>query len=152
MDLRIRLSAKVDQEGRLVWNEPARFRAWAALAKGKSVEVNLERQHSRRSSQANRWYWSALVPFAAEVFEQKTGQPFTKDAAHYALKLAFLGHTNVQVKTSVAYGGSGVIVAVPASTAKLSVEEFQAYCQRIEAWIEQEFKVKPELIDAEAFS
>jgi len=148
MDLRIRLSAKVDQEGRLVWNEPARFRAWAALAKGKNVEVNLERQHSRRSSQANRWYWSALVPFAAEVFEQKTGQPFTKDAAHLALKLAFLGHVNVGLDVFQGYPP----VIVPGSTAKLSVEEFQAYCQRIEAWIQQEFKVKPELIDAEAFS
>ena len=144
MDLRIRLSAKVDQEGRLVWNEPARFRAWAALAKGKNVEVNLERQHSRRSSQANRWYWSALVPFAAEVFSQKTGQPFTKEAAHLALKLAFAGHQEIVV--------AGVAVLLPTSTAKMSVEEFQSYGNKIEAWIQEEFKVDPALIEADAFA
>lgn len=143
MDLRIQLSAHVDKSGQLMIDEPVRWRAWLATAQGKRVTVTLERQRSRRSSEANRRYWAALVPFVQEVLEQRTGQPFTKDSAHLFLKLAFAGHVEV-----VMVGGQ--VVTLPRSTAKMSTPEFQKYCQRIEAWIEQEFKVKPELIDMEA--
>lgn len=142
MDLRIQLSATVGEAGQLMWSEPVRYKAWAAVARGRHVTVTLERLRLRRSTVANARYWACLVPFAAEIFEQRTGQPFTKDMAHYALKLAFLGHQTVIV--------AGVEVLVPKSTADLPVGEFNDYTQRIEAWIWQEFKVNPELIEAEA--
>lgn len=130
------------RDGLLVWSEPARAAAWLAMAKDKPLLVTLEREPHRRTLAQNRRYWSALVPFAAEVFQQRTGQPFSKDTAHYALKLAFLGHIEVP-------GPGGQIVLVPKSSAELDTAGFAGYCNRIEAWIEQEFHVKPELIQAE---
>lgn len=142
MDLRIQLSAKVDESGRVVFAEPARFLAWAAVARGKLVTVTLERQRVRRSSQANRRYWGALVPFVQEVLEQKTGHPWTKEAAHLFLKLAFAGHVEVVV--------GGQVVLMPKSTASMPTDVFLTYTQNIDAWIAQEFKVNPDLIDMDA--
>lgn len=137
--IRATFSASV-AEGRLVFSEPARFAAWAALAKSQPLQVTLERESSRRSSAQNRRYWGQIVPFLREVFEQRAGIPFTPEMAHHAAKLAFLGHVEVMV--------GGEVILVPKSTTELSKEQFSHYCEAIEHWINQEFQVNPELLRA----
>lgn len=126
------------KDGALVFKEPARFAAWAALAKEQPVQVTLERESSRRSNAQNSRYWAGIVPFASEVFEQRAGVPFTAEMAHHALKLAFLGHVEAMV--------GGEVILVPKTTTKLTTVQFTAYCDSIERWIEREFKVNPALL------
>jgi hypothetical protein len=137
--IRATFSASV-AEGRLVFAEPARLAAWLALAKAQPVQITIERESSRRSTAQNSRYWAGVIPFCQEVFEQRAGIPFTPEMAHHAAKLAFLGHVEVMI--------GGELILVPKSTTTLSKEQFSAYCDAIEAWIETEFQVKPELLRA----
>lgn len=126
--------------GALVFAEPARLAAWLAVAKDQPLQVTLERESSRRGAAQNARYWAGIVPFLCEIFEQRAGIPFTPEMGHHAAKLAFLGHIEVMI--------GGEVILVPKSTTMLSKEQFSRYCDAIEAWIETEFQVKPELLQA----
>lgn len=97
---------------------------WAALLArldGKRVVVEVAVHSERRSSQANRWYWSCVVPLAAEALSVDRQVPLSKEQAHYVLKSAFLG---IEETT---------LGPVPKSTSKLTTTQFWEYCEKIVA-------------------
>jgi len=106
---------KVELDDKVGWN------ALLGRLDGKRVNVSLETHEQRRSSQANRWYWSCVVPLAAEALSVGRTVPLSKDQAHYVLKSAFLGVEETPLGT------------VPKSTSKLTKPEFWSYCERIVA-------------------
>lgn len=98
--------------GLLVLDRPADYgRAVRALA-GKHVEIVIRKRRTKRSPQANRFYWGHVLELIAEA------AGYSKDEAHEALKYEFLRED-----------GDGPLVKVK-STADLSTEEFSAYLER----------------------
>jgi len=107
----IRLPATVDDIGRLMPDVP---HVWAVSLRafaGKRVSVSIQTQAHRRSTQANRYWWSCVVPVFQEVWSHgRTAlnlPPYDKDQAHEVLVQALAGFedgplpgTRVRVKTS----------------------------------------------------
>ncbi len=102
--------------GLLVLDRPNDYNRLVRSLAGQFIEVSLRKRKQQRSSQANKFYWSAIVPAIAEA----TG--YTKDEAHEALKHHFLKED-----------GDGPLVKIR-STATLSVEEFSIYIEQVMAF------------------
>lgn len=105
------------QGGRVVFDDANRWRGVLARHEGKRVTVALSRERQQRSLAANRWYWSVVVP----IFGEWSG--YEKDEAHGVLKSLFLMEDKVLP--------TGKLIRVPGSTARLSTQEFSAYCERV---------------------
>lgn len=95
------------------------------------LRITLARIHERRSSAQNRMLWATyrqildeLRKLALEVGERC---PFRTDQElHEALKYLLLGTTVVKV--------AGADMEMPATTTKLSVEQFSAYFEGVLKW------------------
>lgn len=98
--------------GLLVLNRPKDYARYVRSFAGKYVEVTIRRQRTKRSNQANAFYWAYVLELIAEA------AGYTKDEAHEALKYEFLRED-----------GDGPLVKVK-STASLSTEDFSAYVER----------------------
>lgn len=89
------------------------------------VTLSVEREMATRSTQANAYYWSAVI----EPIADHTG--YTPDETHEILKVMFLPK-DVAIRT-----GNGTVVAefvLGGSTTKLSIGEFFDYVERIRQW------------------
>lgn len=108
----IRLTATVNERGRLV---PDASSMWAASIRefaGKRVVVTIETEKTRRSSSQNAYWWAVVVPFFQEIWSRaRRGPhnlpPYTKDQVHEVLVEALAGFedgplpgTRVRVSTS----------------------------------------------------
>jgi hypothetical protein len=110
----------------------AQWNAVLARHAGKGqVCVTLSRIHERRSSAQNRMLWAiytqvlaGLRELAAEVGERC---PFkTTEELHGAFKYLFLGTSVVKV--------AGSEMELPATTTKLTVEQFSSYVEQVIKW------------------
>lgn len=98
--------------GLLVLDQPKDYARHVRTFRGKHVEVTVKRRRTKRTPQANRFYWGyVLLEIAAEA-------GYSKEEAHDALKYQFLRED-----------GEGPLVKVK-STADLSPEEFSIYVER----------------------
>jgi hypothetical protein len=98
--------------GLLVLDQPKDYARHVRSFAGKYIEIVLRKRRTKRSEQANRFYWGYVVMEIAEH------AGYTKDEAHDALKYEFLRED-----------GDGPLRKVK-STADLSPEEFSAYVER----------------------
>lgn len=102
--------------GLLALDRPRDYQRYVRSLAGQFVEVTVRKQRTKRSNQANSFYWAVVVPAIAEA----TG--YTNDEAHEALKHEFLKEP-----------GDGPLVKIR-SSADLSTEEFSAYTERCMAF------------------
>jgi len=91
---------------------------------GEFVELTLRKRKQQRSTKANAFYWSAVVPAIAAA------AGYTNDEAHEALKHHLLREP-----------GDGPLVKVR-STSTLSVEEFSAYTEQCQVLGAQMFGIE----------
>lgn len=84
-------AANVTEDGKLVLSSPLAFRQHLAKLSGKSVEVTVRRFRSKRSNEANRYYWGVVVPLLAEEFG------YEKEEMHEVLAMHFLRIDNCPV-------------------------------------------------------
>lgn len=133
----ITLSAR-QASGQIVFLEPARAAAWLSMAKDQTFTVTLEREPKRRSLLQNSRYWVAYVPFVQECLEQKYDTPFSRDMAHHAMCVAFIGHIVIEI--------GGQEITIRKESKKLSTEEFAKFTDDVEQYIEQTWNINPALI------
>ncbi len=105
------------EKGVVVMDDPLRWRAVCARREGRRVQVTLKDEELKRSLQANRWYWSCVVP----MFSDWSG--YDKDESHALLTGMFLKVEKVLP--------TGEAIDVGGRTSKLTTQEFAAYCERV---------------------
>lgn len=121
-EVRAVFSGSVSTEGRLVFDEPVVTMArLLRIFKGHRVDVIVRREKKQRSDQANRYYWSMVVP----VFSEATG--YDSDEAHELLKAMFLSR---EVTLP-----DGLIVTKAGSSAALDTKEFAEYVDKCCRWL-----------------
>jgi hypothetical protein len=118
-----KFAAKVSQTGELQIAEPLVWRAYLARLRGQVVYVVLEKLRQTRTAQQNRRYWGMLVPLASEILSLPLDLPLSNEQTHEVLKGAFIGHLDTALGKA------------PKSSRSLNIEEYMAYCNRIEQWL-----------------
>ncbi len=108
-------TGKVVEAGLLLLDRPHDYNRYVKSLAGLKVDVQIRKRKERRSTKANSFYWSVIVPAIAEA------SGMTNEEAHDALKFHFLQEP-----------GDGPLRKIR-STASLSVEEFSAYTERCQA-------------------
>lgn len=117
----------IDDEGRLQMHDLAGFRrAMQRFGRGLEVTVRVEEFRSRRSSQANRYYFGAVL---REISEH-TG--YEVDELHEYFKKKFNPVTFSMGSDEEVIGGS---------TRKLNTNQFYEYVERIRRFAETELGV-----------
>jgi hypothetical protein len=106
---------------------PKRMRAdLLKVFAGKNIEVKVRRKRSRRSLQANNYYWGCVVSPILYQFRQwdpETG--WTLEMVHAILKEKFL--PKVREWSGVVVPETGEYIPEPLTTTKLTKSEFSDY-------------------------
>ena len=134
--------ATVDEGAMLVFDDQIGWRSWLMRRIGQRVWVTLAPWFKRRTILQNARYWSQYVPFAADVWEQRYGRPFSKEETHDLLCKAFLGIDYIEV--------DGKRLETRKHSSELDTAQFAAFNDRVELWIWEAHKVNPQLIDYDA--
>jgi hypothetical protein len=103
----------------------ARYYSWLSSLEGQRVEIIVRKPGTKRSNEANRYYWGVVVKMIADFCG------YNSDEMHEALKEKFLG--------SGERDEHGLMVIK--SSAALSVDEFIQYTNKIVMWAAQELLV-----------
>lgn len=103
---------------------------WVACAQaGKPLAVTVEEHKAKRSGSQNRMYWLLLTDIAANCWID--GRQYSKEAWHAHFAGEFIGWEELP-------GGR----RSPISTTTLSVAEFTAYIERIQAYAATELALE----------
>lgn len=123
----------VNEAGKFVPEAPAVWQASIREFAGKRVVVTIETEKSRRSTQANRYYWSCVVPVFQEVWSiarSKAGvEPLTKDETHEVLVQVLLGCEDGPLPGS----------RIRKRTSELDSKQFAAYVERCRALAQEQY-------------
>ena len=76
--------ATIDTRGRLAYERPIEFGRWLGLLSGNRVEVVVRKRKTKRSNQANAFYWAAVVHPLAEHLG------YEDDELHEVMAMRFL--------------------------------------------------------------
>ena len=111
------LFGRIDDNGRLIFDDPAAFARVRGALRGRDVQVLVEPKRKPRSLAENNYYWGVVIPIISEW------SGFTPEETHLALKEQFLSefdraHGLMRMK----------------STADLSTVEFEKYMSNIRMW------------------
>jgi hypothetical protein len=111
--------------------------AWQALAqlvaanakafidRGRPLRVIVTEDEKKRTSEANRFYWGAVLTTIAEQ-AWVDGRQYSKDVWHEHFARLYLPHTEIVTPY-------GEIVSRRKSTTELTVSEFSDYLQRVQS-------------------
>lgn len=111
--------------------------AWQALAqlvaanakafidRGRPLRVIVTEEERKRTSEANRFYWGAVLTTIAEQ-AWVDGRQYSKDVWHEHFARLYLPHTEIVTPY-------GEIVSRRKSTTELTVSEFSEYLQRVQS-------------------
>lgn len=109
--------------GLLVMEQPQAYGSHLRSLAGKHVEIYAQKRQTKRSHQANRFYWGYVLSEIADAADM------TKDETHEGLKFKFLRED-----------GDGPLVRIK-STADLSTEDFSLYVEKCMAFGAQTFGI-----------
>lgn len=115
--------------GKLVPDNPHLLKEAIASLNECDVRIEISPMRGTRTQRMNRYYWGVLIANLVDFFntEKTFGKAVDSELVHELLKVKFLGTKKVLIP------GNEVIEVVN-SSAKLSVEDFQDYCETIIAW------------------
>jgi len=103
---------------------------WAGMAqRGQAMVVHLMTEKAERSLSQNRFYWRLLTDIAENAWVG--GRRYSKDAWHEYFRERYLPKLEGPLATEHA-----------ASTASLTVKDFSAYMERIEAHAASELGIE----------
>lgn len=111
------LFGRIDDNGRLIFDDPVAFARVRGALRGRDVQVLVEPKRKPRSLAENNYYWGVVIPIISEW------SGFTPEETHLALKENFLSefdraHGLMRMK----------------STADLSTVDFEKYMSNIRMW------------------
>ena len=102
---------------------------WRAMADaGKPLAVNITEAKSKRSSQQNRFHFARMEHLSETAWVN--GVTFSKEAWHEFFADRFAAKTEVRLP-------DGEIKLVRQSTSDMNVEEFSAFCTKIDVYCSQ---------------
>jgi CRISPR/Cas system CSM-associated protein Csm2 small subunit len=110
------------KNGKTVWYDPQHVVQFIAKLEGARIIVTIEKWRGRRSDQANRFYWGAVV----DAISEHTG--YEKSEVHSILGMMFL----LAEKDGRKY---------VRSTATLNTAEFSEFLDRVIRWAAMELGV-----------
>jgi hypothetical protein len=106
----------------LSFDDPRQYNNAVASVNGGRFEIVLRKEKTKRSDQANKYYWAVVVKIiTAEFYGMATAAD--KDRVHEGLKRLFL--LRHDAKTNLDY---------VESTTRLSTAEFQEYLTQCRKW------------------
>lgn len=125
--------ATVNDKGQLVPEAPAVWNASIRELVGKRVVVTVETEKKVRSTQANRYYWSCVVPIFQEVWSiarSKLGlEPLTKEESHEVLVQVLVGCEDGPLPGS----------RIRRRTSEMDSKEFAAYVEKCRALAQEQY-------------
>ena len=77
-------TANINRQGKIIFDEPEKFKRFVQTKAGRRVEVLVRNQRNRRSLQANKYYWGVVIALMAEEFG------YEKEELHNNLAMKFL--------------------------------------------------------------
>lgn len=122
------LVTQITNAGHLPRAERLRFDDTIRGLAGKRVRINVKLYQKKRSTSQNNFYWSQIVPRVTAMFREY-GNYVDDEDTHEFLKM------RVGKLAQVIVLPSNEVVKGLGSTTKLSTMEFEAYLERIRAWV-----------------
>ena len=111
-------SGKIEN-GKVIFEDKGKFQQYLQKLEGQKVNVSVGKPQDQRTKAENNYYWGVIVQIVADELG------LIPDEAHELLKSFFL-------KKGIEYKGKRWEVI--GSTAKLSVKEFEEYCEKCRNW------------------
>ena len=93
---------------------------------GTEFEVIVRKRQNKRTAAENNYYWGVVVEVLGEFFG------YDQEDMHELLKLQH---------NSKILNVKGKEVRIPQSTARLNIQQFEDYCERIRRWAATEYQV-----------
>ena len=94
---------------------------------GRRVVQSLREQTRKRSNPQNAYYWGVVVAEVTQMFRGE-GNMVDADDVHAFLK------QHVGQLSQVLVTPDGEVLRAPASTTRLSTQEFEIYMEKVRAW------------------
>lgn len=116
-------TATIKEDGSWVVQNGRLRKETAAAFAGQDVEITIARLRRRRTNDQNDYYWGVVLPRIAEGIEELTGEFWTKEDAHEAMKDRYLSET-------VSHPDGEFIAKRVRSTSSLNTTEFTDYIER----------------------
>lgn len=104
-----------------IQNRP-RLEEWARQHPGRQFLITIGKRGSKRSTQANRYYWGVVVQEVQLGF-LNIGYELTKEETHFFLKEKF---NSITIENK-----DGVTIEVPGSTTQMTKSQFSDYIEKI---------------------
>ena len=117
---------KVDASGKITLPKSMRSDMVKAFA-GKEIEVTIEKRRTKRSTPLNAYYWGVVIEHIRHGLEDVSGDRYTPEQVHEAMKHRFL-------RQQVVDGDGQIVVDVAGSSAALTNGEFLDYLERLSAF------------------
>jgi len=111
-------SGKVES-GKVIFDDKGKFNAWVRRLEGQNIQVSIGKPKSLRTAAENNYYWGVIV----KILSEEMG--LIPDETHELLKSLFL-------KKGIEYKGKRWEIV--GSTAKLTIKQFEEYCELCRNW------------------
>jgi len=119
----IEVHGEINEQGRLVIDEPAAFGMWLRNNAKKRIVMSLKVKRRTRSLPQNSYYWPVVVKMVKDAMNS-FGNDFTAEEVHEFLKKEF-NYEESELR-------DGYFVKVPKSTTRLDTFDFNQYKERIQ--------------------
>lgn len=134
-----RLAGTVNAEGILNIDRGAFSQGLKGFV-GKEVLITVERVRNYRTASQNAYYWRAVLPCIADGlveagYDIDPKDKETLEAIHELLKDNLAGN---EIKVE---GKEELPLVLPASTSRLTVEQFKMYLERVAKWAAEALNV-----------
>lgn len=123
---KLELYGSIDESGKLSIHNRQRLLAWAKERPGKEVVIKFERKGSKRTSQANRYYWGVCIKEITIRLRELGHQWITDEDVHDMMKIKFNYERIVSEH--------GETLELPKSTTTLTKMQFFEYVENIRMW------------------
>jgi hypothetical protein len=117
---------RINEQGEVIL--PRSFRGDLAKAfAGREITVTVERRRKKRSDPLNAYYWAVVIPHLRHGLEDCSGDKYTSEQVHEAMKHRFL-------RQQVVDEHGQVVMDVAGSSAALTNGEFLDYLERLSSF------------------
>jgi hypothetical protein len=123
---RLELIGNIDEQGTLHIHNRQRLLEWASQYPGKNIVIKFERKGSKRSNQANRYYWGVCIKEITLRLRDLGHQWLTDEDVHDMMKLKFNYEQIISEQ--------GEVLELPKSTTTLTKTQFAEYVDNIRMW------------------
>jgi hypothetical protein len=119
---RLELSGYTDHNGVVHFQNRQRLQEWGRMNPNKQFTITIGKKGSKRSTQANRYYWGVVIAEVRLGF-LNIGYEMTAEQTHEFCKERF---NSITIENK-----EGVNINVPGSTTQMTKTQFSEYIEKI---------------------